>query len=1122
MKNAKRIAPPLVATLLSTLVVAASATPAGASDVLDDALQLSVAVASDGLGRFSDDDRPGGDSGPGNGLVRTADAIVYGVMVSTTSGSAADGVVTLTAPSGLAWSRLPDECSSPGSSIQGDTLTCALGTITSGVRSISVAAAVSTSAHHGSTVQPVAAAVAAGQAEVTAEVPAVTVSAVPRFDLSMNRAVPSFTPTPGPDGITPGYRIVYPLSVHWEGLVDGGGLLGYEQLDGRMTIVDDVSGMYGGEASPAVLASVDGAPACGVNTGQISAAPGGAGGGEGAVVDSGTVTCTQAGPGHPVVIEITGADTSLASIPVKSVSGGEIAGGVVPSVVSAYVSLWVPVPPLGESLTAVNTYRDFAAESVSGRTNYDGESEPLDDNTVSRNLLDSAGVSGSTRYRGWDTGTSTSFTLSGKYDEPYVTPAQTLITNTSITNSGRAAWAGTITCTVFDTDQHTLRENTPGSWAASNRAGVTGAPEFAAFDASDPSVARDATCGDDDLAWHDDPEDVPGGPDAVGAVRWTYDHPGTTSITFNTHVSAEPRLENHARMRTFSSVRRTATSGWTHDRNDPAQANGAWADFLSVTGNLARITSAVVDPGHGAGDTPDETTYVTAGGRVTYVLRPSLTNASDDRLPETLVVRDVLPAGAEYVDGSASLAPVVDEVDVEGVARQRLTWTTDEAVVNEPIAPVTFEVRFVSAAAGAEAINSASVEASRDVSPEARRTTERALHVLAGSGFDADETVDSPVHVVGDDVVFTLSYRNAGSEALPGSTVVTVLPHGGDGRGTSESARPRLVRPVEPASPGETVLYTSATADRVSDDPAHSSNAPGGSTTWCALDALGSPGCPLGLDDVTAVRIDRLDAVERGGAVDHDLVLATADQEGAAETWASTFGLRVLGLDHTTRASVVTTTSVAGSVSGLAWLDDDADGVRSVDESRLFGHQVDLTGTDDRGDPVAVTATTSDDGEYAFTGLRPGAYAVAFGASSIEWTAPFVGDEPALDSDVDQAGVARTSLVTELDADGRLVGVSSAGHVNAGALPSPDVEPPVIEPPVVEPPVIEPPVIEPPVVASGAGDPDDPATRAEARPTLAFTGGHALGAVALATALVGIGAGLRRRRRGAEAAAADA
>lgn len=1082
-----------------------------------DNLSLSVRLASDGIGPFTPDDVPGGDSGPQNGIVRTNDSLVYGVTVGTTTGDASGGEIVASAPDGLTWSTLPSECLA-GSSVSADTLRCLLAPLSTGVRTLSIVATVDRDVHAGSSVKPSFELHAPDRAPVTAPVPAVRVSAVPRFNVSMNRTVTSFAAATGPDGSTPGYRIVYPLQIDWQSLVPGEGLLGYEGLSGDISLVDDVSAMYGGKPSPAVLLPTDTDAACGVNTGQIPGAPGGVGGGERNVVDSGTVVCTQDAPGEPVRITISGVDTSLSSIPTRSVTGGQIAGGVSPYVVSAYVSLWVPTPPVGQSLLTRNTYRDLVATSVSGQANYVGAFEPLDDNSADRNILHSAGVTGATRYAGWNDETKTSFPLSGKYDEPYVTPAQTLIGSTSLANRGATSWSGSVVCTVFDNTTQTLRENAPGSWASSNRVGVTGRPQFAAFDASDPETARDATCGDD-LGWHDDPRDVPGGPSAVGAVRWNYDHPGNTSISFIVHLTADDRLANHTRLRTFTSIRRDAASDWTHSPGDPAEANGNWADFLSVTSNAARITSAVVDPGHDASDTPDETTYVTAGGSLTYALYPTLTNASDDDVPEKLTIRDVLPLGAVYVAGSASSEPAVDEIEVDGATRQRLTWTLDPVDVNATLTPITFSARFTTASPGTDATNSATIESLRDVSSPDRRVTDRAVHVLAGSGFDVDEQVDHDVRVVGDQSVFRLTYTNNGSESLDDTSLVTSLPHDGDDRGTEAATRPVLTEPVAAADDAETIRYTNAASASLVDDPSDASNGPGGSTRWCTQGDFGAAGCPADLGEVTGVRVDRTSPVTSGTTVSHELTLSAADGDEAGDVWASSFGLRAANIDWTAHSPVARTTAAGGSIGRIVWQDENSDGLRQDDEVGLADHRVHLTGTDDRGTTVDKETDTDADGRYRFDSLRPGDYVVDFGSVAGGWTTAHVGDDPTRDSDADAAGDAEVDLMRVTDAAGSLVGVSDVDDVDAGALPAPEI----VDPPgeIVDPPgeTVEPPVetVDPPV--DGGSTPDtgqgtDPAAKSsDGRPRLAFTGAAPAAAVAAAVAVLALGLVLARRRR---------
>ncbi|GAA0957363.1 SdrD B-like domain-containing protein [Frigoribacterium faeni] len=1101
-----------VAVLTAIVVLAGDVIPAAASarPTASD-VEIAVRVTSDGLGRFTADDRPGGDSGPSNGIVRTGDAVVYSVTVGTSHGSATGGEFTLTAPPGLRWSRLPDECVAEGSEIDGDALRCRLGTLTSGARTVSVAAGVAVALPHETPLAVTAEARADDNDPVSTSAPVVTVSAVPRFDVSMDRALPSLTAATGPDGSTPGFRLVYPLLVHWDGLVEGGGLLGYEPLGERMTLMDDVSAMYGGAPSPAVLAPVDGAPACGPNTGQVPSMPGGSGGGARNVLDSGDIVCTQTAPGEPVSITITGTDTSMSSVPTKNIDGGDIVGGALPYVVSAYISLWIPELAESESILATNSYRDFATASVTGRSNYDGEGEPRANNSVARDVSRGAGAGGSLRYLGIDVETGASYNLSGKNNLPYVTPAQHVMSMLGVRNAGTTAWHEAVSCIVFDNSVQTLREQAPGLWATSTQPGVTGRPEFAAFDGSDPATARDASCGDDDLAWHDDPRSVPGGADAVGAVRWTYDHPATTSLTFGANLRIEPRLDSGTRPRTFAAIRTSPTGDWTNDRNDADAANGGWADFLTVTSNMARIRSAVVDPGHDAESTPDETTYVTSGATATYALYPSLTNASDDRVDEALTVRAHLPAGTTYVGGS-SPAPEVDEVEIDGVVRQRLTWRLAPVSVNDPVAALTVDVRFDRVPAGTEARLEAIVASERDVSAEWARVTHRTVTVLEGGGFDAEETVDHPVRVIGDDATFTLTYRNTGGTSLPGSTLISVLPHGADGRGTTGD-RAVLDRALTADAPTDEIRYTATPSSDVSADPVHPSNLADGATAWCLIDEFGSIGCPTALDAVTAVRVDRSEPVGAGVEVSHELVV-----DGTAaglDAWASTFGLRVVGIDWTATSTVATTRAVAGSIGRQVWFDTDRDGVRSDDEPVAAGHPVSLHGTDDRGDDVAASAETDADGRYEFAALRPGDYVVDFGTAAHGWTLRDIGDDTR-DSDVDEKGRARAVLETVTD-DGRLVGVTRHGHVDAGLLPEPlaagdEGRGDDLTAPLPSDADEAPPAGPDDATADSAAD----ASGSLPAPRLAFTGGTAL-APLLAAAALSVAAGLllvmlRRRR----------
>ncbi|MFO0954774.1 MAG: SdrD B-like domain-containing protein, partial [Isosphaeraceae bacterium] len=65
-----------------------------------------------------------------------------------------------------------------------------------------------------------------------------------------------------------------------------------------------------------------------------------------------------------------------------------------------------------------------------------------------------------------------------------------------------------------------------------------------------------------------------------------------------------------------------------------------------------------------------------------------------------------------------------------------------------------------------------------------------------------------------------------------------------------------------------------------------------------------------------------------------------------------------------------------GSIGGSVFLDSNRDRVRQPDEYGIAHIRVTLTGVDDLGQSVNVTATTNDEGNYRFDGLRPGTYIV--------------------------------------------------------------------------------------------------------------------------------------------------
>ncbi|MGE3821667.1 MAG: SdrD B-like domain-containing protein [Isosphaeraceae bacterium] len=67
---------------------------------------------------------------------------------------------------------------------------------------------------------------------------------------------------------------------------------------------------------------------------------------------------------------------------------------------------------------------------------------------------------------------------------------------------------------------------------------------------------------------------------------------------------------------------------------------------------------------------------------------------------------------------------------------------------------------------------------------------------------------------------------------------------------------------------------------------------------------------------------------------------------------------------------------VPARLSGFVYVDSDNDAVKDAAEAPIPGVTVTLTGTDDLGQPVNLSATTDANGAYAFVNLRPGTYRI--------------------------------------------------------------------------------------------------------------------------------------------------
>lgn len=1027
-------------------VPASRADPPGSAAVRG-SIGLAVEVTKDGNGPFTTTDEPGGDTNASNGIVRTLDAVTYRVTMNSTNGSSTNERFTLSAPAGTSWAGVPAHCRTPDSGISGRDLTCNLGDIAQG-HAVAVPAVlrISGDLRNGDAVVVTGTGTADDvTGPVSVRSPGTTVSAAARYNLSKDvHASILRTGVTGPDGRTEGVQLVYPIAVDWVPLVAGQGLLGFERSDGTMTFTDDVSGILGDLPSAAVLWN-RGNPVCGPNGSTewgFVGLPGGKGGGHEAVVDSGTISCTQSRPGDRVDVSIAGVVTDPTRTPTENVASGPITGGDKPYFVSGYISLWMPNPPAGTSVDSVNTYTPLHTTSVSGRPNFGGGTEPTADNSAKRNITEYVpGGLNKQLLRVVDGGRGTA-KGSAKEGDPWATAGTLLRSDVGAWNNGLSDFDHVILCDTFDRRTQRLTrvgDRETSAWTTGLRGSSV---QYAAYGMPSPAAGQTATCDDDDGPWFDAPEDVPGGIDAVGAVRATGTLAGGATATLSSSVTTKDvadgtRVYDHG----HAWFGDRATS-WVHDTSsDPLLGAGPLSDSVIITENLARITKKIVDPGHDATDTPDTTSFVVAGKTVDYALYPTLTNGKADGDDSALTVRDVLPAHTSYVPDSASESPTVDVVQgADGLEHERLTWELGPVTPNTAIAPITYTATVARLAPVGSITNEVEIGSPSDRSDAVYRRALRAVQVVNSGGVGVEKTPVRPTVVAGDALGWDLGYTNTDSSPIHDVDVIDVLPHRGGTGGSPFHGTAHLAEPVRvDVAAGETATYTTTTPERIELDGNDPSNRPGGSTVWCTAAMFGAAGCATTLADVTAFRIQRTAPVAVGETVTHRTTMRT-DGEHDGDAYTNRFGLRASNLALPVLSNPATVRVVAGAIGDRVWDDRDEDGLQDDGEPGIGGVPVRLTGTDDADHRVSRETTTDADGGYRFDDLRPGEYVVEVTApDGRSFTVPLAGDDTARDSDVDADGRTDTVAISRvMSGEGSLEDVGRDMTIDAGMRPAVD------------------------------------------------------------------------------------
>ncbi|MDO4718617.1 MAG: SdrD B-like domain-containing protein, partial [Propionibacteriaceae bacterium] len=295
-------------------------------------------------------------------------------------------------------------------------------------------------------------------------------------------------------------------------------------------------------------------------------------------------------------------------------------------------------------------------------------------------------------------------------------------------------------------------------------------------------------------------------------------------------------------------------------------------------------------------------------------------------------------------------------------------------------------------------------------------------------GQDKNEPMGWRVRVVSSAAEGTIPAR--------GVDVIDRLPKQGQDGTAFVGDHSFLSAKVVAGGPQVRLLYTSA--ENVNADPTAASNTAGGGTAWCDAPAggtlvSGTGECPSEANLVTGVRAQHQGELAAGEELIFE-IMTVGTGNAAGNTYHSVVGTHAEPLLSQVPPVSATQQAKAADVGGLAWLDENRNGIRDeidgVLEPPVAGITVELTGVDDLGNPVTAEAITDPTGRYSFDGLRnpdDAGYMIFFAPREGGFTSQNSSQGAEIDSQVDARGATE--------------GIKPAGptsSVNAGYLPPQD------------------------------------------------------------------------------------
>ncbi len=758
------------------------------------------------------------------------------------------------------------------------------------------------------------------------------------------------------------------------------------------------------------------------------------------VQDSGTCSYTRdgVGPTDGYTFTIDNADLSGTRYPSRTIGGTDLTAGPY-YVINHRVQVFLPFSSIDiedgttDDVGAIhlyNLFENFDPDSVSGVSNFAPNDEPLENNGIGPTTFQLTTRGSFAKYafgRVSNAGYRTAYmpNQAGNHTgDGELEPGQYHASAVYYTNNGTVPHDDPVSCDVFDNTTLQLTDAgntgaTTGKFAyVGNATGVVPADwvvEYAHYDfAGDSPISggfddtskrylgtwdaqsavrcEDAGVAGGPTSWHTDPTTVPGGFDAVNAVRARPADAATDLIpgnrlqlviplqardSFNGGPDDGTLIPEGTVMADFGMARSdTYFQSWTGRNYQPSPENASNdGDRATLVRLRARLEKRSITPAADIGNTGS----TVAGNEIVWELLPALqSSATPPGTALNVTVVDVLPPDSTYnatctaarADGTPpdNIEPNTDRDGNAAPGYTRLTWDLGDRVANSVFTPIVICTDSNSLAPdGTSVVNYGEINADNVVNALSERSDEHTVVLQQTGSMQLSKAVDASFDGLDQDQVYSLSWANfAATFEIDPPVVIDVfsfMSGSGDGVGSNSPRIPTsnftgdfelrgepTITWLDDSVPGggdphATIgiwYYTADAPETVGYDPDNNTS------NWCLEAAFGTPSCPASFADATAVKFISNYSLARDGNPRQGMkasytIDASNNTDGDLYTNRFTLDSTSLPSEQFLRSNNVSVEVAASSIGNYVWLDTNGDGVQDNAENGLGGVEVTLT-----------------------------------------------------------------------------------------------------------------------------------------------------------------------------------